>query len=88
MVSSGDRRRYVWFVYWLDGTFTADPLVATLLEIRAKLFFGDQRAAIVAVSTADPEGDAEVALRSFLQDAFPSIEALLKASPRAPLQGS
>ena len=88
VVSSGDRRRYVWFVYWLDGTFTADPLVATLLEIKAKLFFGDQRAAIVAVSTADPEGDAEVALRSFLQDAFPSIEAFLKASPRAPLQGS
>ena len=58
VVSSVDRRRYVWFVYWLDGTFTADPLVATLLEIKAKLFFGDQRAAIVAVSTADPKAKA------------------------------
>ena len=88
VLGSGDQRRYVWFVYWVDGSFTADPLLAKLLEIRAKLFFGDQRAAIVAVSTPDPKGDAEVVLRSFLQEALPSIEALLKTSPGAPLQGS
>ena len=84
----GDQRRYIWFVYWLDGSFTADPLVAKLLEIKAKLFFGDQRAAIIAVSTSDSKGDADIALRSFLQDALPSIEALFKASPPARLQGS
>ena len=55
VASLGDQRRYVWFVYWLDGSFTADPLVAKLLELKAKLFFGNQRAAIIAVSTSDSE---------------------------------
>jgi EpsI family protein len=79
VVASRDQRRYVWLFYWLDGAVTVDPLVAKLLEVKAKLFFGDQRAAIVAISTSDATGgEAEVALRSFLQDAFPSIQALLK----------
>ena len=79
VVASGDRRRYVWLFYWVHGTFTANPAVAKLLEVKAKLFLGDQRAAIVAISTSDTtRGDADVALQSFLQDAFPSIQALLK----------
>ena len=83
VASLGDQRRYIWFVYWLDGSFTADPLVARLLELKAKLFFGDQRAAIIAVSTSDSNGDADIALRSFLQEALPSIEVLLETSPPA-----
>src|SRR5262249_50061009 len=78
VVASGDRRRYVWLFYWVDGTFTANPAVAKLLEVKAKLFWGDQRAAIVAISTSDTTGgDATVALRSFMQEALPQTEALL-----------
>ena len=83
VASSGDQRRDVWFVYRLDGSFTADPLMAKLLELKAKLLFGDQRAAIIAVSTSDANGDADIALRSFLQEALPSIEVLLETSPPA-----
>ena len=83
VASLGDQRRYIWLFYWVDGTFTADPLVAKLLELKAKLFFGDQRAAVIAVSTSEANGDADIALRSFLQEAFPSIEVLLETSPPA-----
>ena len=79
VAASGEERRYIWLFYWVDGTFTADPIVAKLREIKAKLFFGDQRAAIIAVATSEAtdEGDADRVLRSFLKEALPSIEALL-----------
>jgi EpsI family protein len=81
IAGSGDQRRYVWLFYWVDGAFTADPLVAKTLEVKAKLFSGDQRAATVAVATSEAtNGNADVALRSFLQEAFAPIEAFLKGS--------
>jgi exosortase A len=84
VTASGDERRCVWLFYWVDGTFTADPLVAKLLEIKAKLFFGDQREAIVAVATPEAAGggNADRVLQSFLEEALPSLETLLMQAPR------
>jgi exosortase A len=78
VAASGSQRRYIWLFYWVDGTFTADPIIAKLLEAKAKLLFGDQRAAIVAISTPKGDGRANVdlVLRSFLE-ALPPIDALL-----------
>jgi EpsI family protein len=75
VAASGDERRYIWLFYWVGGMFTANPVVAKLLEVKAKLFFGDQRAAIVALATpnAASRGNADRVLQSFLEKAFPSI---------------
>ena len=84
VAASGSQLRYIWLFYWVDGTFTADPIVAKLLEAKAKLLFGDQRAAIVAVSMPEGDGRANVdlVLRSFLE-ALPPIEALLEQPAHA-----
>ena len=86
VAASSGQRRHIWLFYWVDGRFTADPLVAKLLEAKAKLLFGDQRAAIVAISTPEEDGRANVdlVLRSFLE-ALPPMEALLNAPARATL---
>ena len=90
VAASGDERRYVWLFYWVDGTFTANPIVAKLLEVKAKLFFGDQRAAIVAIATPEAagRGNADRVLQSFLEEALPSIETLLMHAtrPTSPVQ--
>jgi EpsI family protein len=79
VAASGEERRYVWLLYWVGGSFTANPIVAKVLEVKAKLFFGDQRAAIIAVATSDAAGrdDADRVLHSFLEKAFPSIEMIV-----------
>jgi exosortase A len=88
---SGSQRRYIWLLYWVDGTFTSDPLVAKLLEAKAKLLFGDQRAAIVAVSmpAGDTPTNGEPVLQTFLE-ALPPIAALLddptRATQRSPVE--
>jgi exosortase A len=88
--ASGDDRRYLWLFYWVDGTFTADPIVAKLLEVKAKLLFGNQRAAIIAIATPEAagRGNADHVLQSFLKEALPSIETRLMdaARPTPPVQ--
>jgi len=79
VAASGDQRRYIWLLYWVDGTFTASPVVAKLLEVKAKLVSGDQRAAVVAIATPPAlKASDDVALQSFLRDAFKPVEGLLK----------
>ena len=84
VIASGDQHRFVWLFYWVDGTFTADPIIAKLLEIKAKLFFGDQRAATIAVATSEAAGqdNADSVLQSFLKEALPPIETLLTQPTR------
>ena len=79
VAASGSQLRYIWLFYWVDGSLTADSIVAKLLEAKAKLLFGDQRAAIVAVSMPEGDGRANVdlVLRSFLEALSP-IAALLE----------
>jgi EpsI family protein len=64
-------RRLTWHWYWVDRTFTANPLVAKLLQAKAMLFGGDTRAAAVVVSTpeqSDPE-TARQAMQDFVAQA-------------------
>jgi exosortase A len=84
VIAADDQRRLVWLFYWVDGTSTADPMIAKLLEIKAKLFFGDQRAATIAVATPESAGqdNADRILQSFLKEALPQIETLLTQPTR------
>ena len=84
VAASGDQRRSIWLLYWVDGTFTANPVVAKLLEVKAKLLSADQRAAVVAIATPPTfKGSDDVALQSFLRDAFKPVEGLLTTPARA-----
>ena len=58
-------RRLAWHWYWVDGRFTAKPLVAKLLQAKAKLLGGDSRSAAIVVST--PEGPDPAASRRAMQ---------------------
>ena len=61
--------------YWVGDHFTADPHMAKLLQLWARLCGGDPAAAIIAVSTplAEPEAAAAVRLQRFLRGAdFPA----------------
>jgi EpsI family protein len=84
VIAADGQRRFVWLFYWVDGTSTADPIIAKLLEIKAKLFFEDQRAATIAVATPESAGqdNADRILQSFLKEALPQIETLLTQSTR------
>jgi exosortase A len=46
------QRRLVVAWYWVDGRFTADPLLAKLLQAKAALLGGPAAAAVVVASTA------------------------------------
>lgn len=57
------QRRLVWYRYWVDGRFTADPVAAKLLQVKAALAGGDKRAAVLALSideSGDPEHDRAI----------------------------
>ncbi len=61
-------RRLTWHWYWVDGRIAASPAVAKLLQAKAKLLGGDQRAAAIVLSThegTDPEA-ARTAMQSLL----------------------
>ena len=69
-VKSGSDQRLVWYWYWVDGRFTANPYLAKLLETRAKLLGGKNAAAVVAVATVERDGETVAAgdLSAFLGD--------------------
>src|SRR6185312_2611117 len=50
IITSPAARRLVWFVYWIDGQFTASSFATKLLQVPAALS-GHEGQAIVAVST-------------------------------------
>ena len=60
--------RIVWYWYWVDGTFTASPVVAKLHQVKARLLGGSQAAAVIAISTTFSEtpADSTTILRDFL----------------------
>ncbi len=64
------RHRVVLFWYWIDGRFVSNPFAAKLLEIKAKLLGGNQRAAVIAIATdyRDIPGNAMRLLRAFLAE--------------------
>ncbi len=67
MVSS-KAGRIVWYWYWVDGTFTASPVVAKLHQVKARLLGGSQAAAVIAISTTFSEtpADSTTILHDFL----------------------
>jgi EpsI family protein len=57
-VRKGGRRRIVWAWYWIDGTFTANPIVAKLRQAKARLLGGNRAAAVIVASLSDVEKPA------------------------------
>jgi len=80
---AGHRGRLVWHWYWVDGTYTASPYIAKLLQVRARLFGGVEAAAVVAVATdyRDSPGDAGPVLQALLSKLEP-IGPMLEAASR------
>jgi exosortase A len=67
--AGGREQRLVLWWYWVDGTFTTDPLHAKLLQVRGRLLGHAPAAAIVAVSTElgdGAQGDARAAIEGLL----------------------
>lgn len=80
-LQSSASRRLVWYWYWIDGALTADPVLAKLYQVRARLKGGTAAAAVIAVATDDqdrPEA-AEQALAGFLQE-LGALPAALRAA--------
>jgi EpsI family protein len=77
LASSTYHRIVVWW-YWVDGQVTNSTLRAKILQTRARLFGGNQAAAVVAVSVKydrDP-ADAIATADRFLRDSTPWNEYL------------
>lgn len=77
------QRRLAWYWYWVDGRFTHSPGVAKLLQARAVLLGGEQRAAMLAVSVEE-SGDAAVdgAVLQAALDRQPALLQMLKSAAR------
>jgi EpsI family protein len=90
VAASGSHRRYIAWSYWVDDSLTVDPLRAKLLQSKVKLLFGDQRAALIAVSTPETtsQADAERLLQSFLEALSPVADLVRDATlaPSAPAE--
>lgn len=84
-LASARAQRLVVSWYWVDGRFTADPIIAKLLQVRARLFGADPAAAVIAVA-ADfhdkPEG-AKAAIERFISGMVP-LSGYLHALGTAP----
>lgn len=70
--------RVIWYVYWIDGRFTASQHVAKALQAKTELLFGDRRAAFVAVSVVEETDrhQSRETLRRFL-GALPDLKGML-----------
>ncbi|WP_119459901.1 exosortase A [Rhodospirillaceae bacterium SYSU D60014] len=72
-IVSGSTQRLVLSWYWVGGEFTADPITAKLLQVRARLLGSDPSAAVIAVAAdfhQNPQ-DAKAAIESFLSGMAP-----------------
>jgi exosortase A len=73
--------RIVWYWYWIDGQFTANPLWAKVLEVKTVLFGGGRAAAIIAVAADYKDRPVEAAdtLHGFLESLEPLKPVLERA---------
>ncbi|MCH7838636.1 MAG: exosortase A [Planctomycetes bacterium] len=71
--------RIVWYWYWVDGTFTASPIIAKLRQVKAGLLGNSEAAAAIAISTTVSGTPAQSAatLHSFL-DHLESLSRFLE----------
>jgi EpsI family protein len=51
-------RRLVWYWLWVDGSYTGNPYLAKLMQLKVKLLGGPQPAAIISIS-ADYKGSED-----------------------------
>lgn len=86
-LSSGPDRRIVWYWYWVDERMTDRGLVAKMRQAKATLFFGDQRAAMISISTevTTKIEAAEDRLLDFLEK-MPDMNALLASAQWRPVE--
>ena len=80
---SGTNKRLVWYWYWVDGRYTADPFVAKLYRLKVRLFGGRSDVAAIAVSAvygSDIE-EARWSLQRFLDALSPVGGGLAAWSP-------
>lgn len=86
-VRDGARRRVVWAWYWVDDSFTADPVMAKLRQVKARLFRGNPAAAIFIASVAGAESPvaAGMVLAEFVAHADP-LRSMFAVAP--PMQGT
>ena len=81
------RTRIVWYWYWIGGRFTANPYLAKLLELKAKLLGGSQTVAVIAASL-EHENELvppETHLQNFLDHLSPlgaALEAVVSREVR------
>ena len=86
LAGADGERRLVWYFYWVDGRFVSQPWATKLLQAKARLFGGEQRSAVVALS-AEESGTT---VRDTLQEAMdrqPAIEKMLTAAARGDTPG-
>ena len=79
----GARGKVIWYWYWVDGRFVANPYIAKLLQAKVRLWGGDEEVAVVALAS-DHKGDLSEAvnvLKDFLNHAAPISDWLKGASP-------
>ena len=73
-VRSGAETRLVYLWYWVDGRFTADPLVAKLRQAKAALLGGPDAAAVIVLSS--PYDAEPASARATIQQALVALEPL------------
>lgn len=73
-----------WEWYWVGDVFVASDFLAKLLEVKAKLSGRntDSAALIVSVEHQDATLSAADALRRFVEDMLPALEASLRSAAR------
>lgn len=90
-LSQGTARRIVWYWYWVGGDYVAATLNAKINQVLAALSYGEQRAAVIAVSTVEESEPDRAAgtLADFLAAGPGIARALAAAAPpaAAPAQG-
>lgn len=82
VLHGGDRPLVVWHLMWIDGQYTASNVAGKLRQAQAKLMFHGDDGALVAIAApaADGEEAARAALRAFLAQNFPAVDAALVAA--------
>ncbi len=82
-IVAGDRERFVWYWYRVDGHTTGNAYLAKVLEVKAKLLGGEQAAAVIALA-ADSAGDPKAAhstLTRFAEQAWPFTQIFNRPKP-------
>ena len=84
-IRSPSGHRVVWHWYWVDGQYTANPYVAKLLEVKAKLLGGVQAAAAIGLAAdyEDRPNEAFQAINTLLDHLAPIGVQLRRSAPQS-----